>query len=196
MRVTLLDTQTRRTAEVSGYSTQYWEEGNGSCDCNRELQFGEDSSEGICRGCHRYLIIAAEVEDGDDYECSIGKLNSEYPDELLKQHGITVDINQPKVFRGDDERNRYFEAFRDAKIDEQPGAISSDQRNFAQLQQRFNEATKDLYTGNPSNHIMKSMRDLADSPCGIPNNPIELNSDNVMAYMTDIAAVLNKKVPE
>ena len=60
--VTVLDTVTGRTAIDSNWSREWWATGNGSCDCNRELLFGEDSDSDTCLGCHRYRIVA--VGDG------------------------------------------------------------------------------------------------------------------------------------
>ena len=92
MNVTLLDTQTGETRKHSGAPPFWWEHGNGTCDCNREIQFGRDTSVNECIGANRYLVIAAEHEperDKEEQPPSLFDLNSDYPVELLTEHGIT-----------------------------------------------------------------------------------------------------------
>lgn len=91
MKVTLLDTQTGRTAESSGLRTFDWEDGNWSCDCNRQLSFDEGEFTGRCIGGTRYIVIKAEVEDERDWETTLFDLNADYPRELLEAHGIEED---------------------------------------------------------------------------------------------------------
>lgn len=95
MHVTLLDTSTGETREssFSDRSPQWWIEGGGSCDCNREIaMYGlrYDSSElnrrtlNRCVGCSRYLV----VDIGGDLEGYSRKeifeeINSDYPPELV-----------------------------------------------------------------------------------------------------------------
>ncbi len=90
MKVTILDTDTgaRRTTEPDFDFTDYWwAEGNGSCDCNREIVFGVDEEmdallgENICHGARRFLIVEA---DGNQY--SLEDLNADYPVELRRAH--------------------------------------------------------------------------------------------------------------
>ena len=75
MRVTIQDTQTGETAVApwDEFDAFWWAQGNGSCDCNRQLAFGQD------RGCEcrseRYLIVAVE---GDTGGRSINDFNSGY----------------------------------------------------------------------------------------------------------------------
>ena len=83
MRVILLDTVTgerRATDESFDYSAFWWAEGNGSCDCNRELIFGRDSRRGTCLGCERYLIVNAE---SDEY--TLEEYNEDYSEELVRR---------------------------------------------------------------------------------------------------------------
>ena len=86
MKVTLLDTKTGKTEESIGISTYEWEEGNYSCDCNRERFFGIDSDCNYCIGGKRFIVTKAELETDDDYECTLQELNSAYPPELLIEH--------------------------------------------------------------------------------------------------------------
>lgn len=81
--VTILDTETGETihsgdTRFADTTYWFWSDGNGSCDCNRELAFkdGRESEPGVCLGANRYLII--EIDMGDlDY------LNQYYPQELV-----------------------------------------------------------------------------------------------------------------
>ena len=61
LTVTVLDTKTGETAVDRNGNTWDWTEGNWSCDCNRELMFGnDDGEEGRCQGSHRYRVVAVE----------------------------------------------------------------------------------------------------------------------------------------
>ena len=91
MRAHVLDTQTGEIKVKDGIRSWEWACNNWSCDCNRELLFGHDTNDGICIGSHRYLVIGAEMNSPDDYGYSLYELNSEYPDGLLKKHGIRKD---------------------------------------------------------------------------------------------------------
>lgn len=92
MRIVILDTETGERKDCSefaqGTDDWYWTEGNGSCDCNREIAFcgieetnrRKDVREswGICLGCKRYLIV-----DSDEGDYFLREANSEYPKELV-----------------------------------------------------------------------------------------------------------------
>lgn len=47
-------------------AVDYWQEGNGSCDCNRAIAFGVEVDDemarsrkrGICWGSHRFVVVA------------------------------------------------------------------------------------------------------------------------------------------
>ncbi|MFW0776108.1 MAG: hypothetical protein ACN2B6_00110 [Rickettsiales bacterium] len=102
MKVTLLDTQTGKTAESTGIRTFEWEENNWSCDCNRRLSFERfDAKEftGVCDGAKRYLVIKAEIENEDDWETTLAEMNSDYPAELLEAHGITPNVKSDRTRR-------------------------------------------------------------------------------------------------
>jgi len=88
MKVTLLDTHTGKTTVASGISTFEWAENNWSCDCNRETYFGHATGreKGLCLHCKRYIIIAAEVEEQDDWFATLKELNAGYPSDLLNKH--------------------------------------------------------------------------------------------------------------
>lgn len=83
--VTVLDTQTGETAVSADWSYFWWEEGNGSCDCNREILFDRPfDGDQNCLGCTRYLIIATS-------EGSLADLNLDYPPELVAKYCGGVD---------------------------------------------------------------------------------------------------------
>ena len=74
----ILDTKTGKQIKIkSECDGFYWAEGNGSCDCNRELFFDQDTNQGYCLGEQRYLIIES---DYDNY--TLNELNDGYPEEL------------------------------------------------------------------------------------------------------------------
>lgn len=78
--VTVLDTVTGQTRVDSESSQAWYESGNGSCDCNREILFNDDwECTGTCLGCKRYLIIATDTG-------TLQELNSDYPVELLNKY--------------------------------------------------------------------------------------------------------------
>jgi hypothetical protein len=79
--VTILDTQTGETVIDSSTHAFYWADGNGSCDCNREMLFGIDTEAGVCLGCSRFLIIK---HDYPDY--SLDEFNSGYHQDLIDKH--------------------------------------------------------------------------------------------------------------
>ena len=82
MIVTIKDLRTGETAVQEGFGGYYWAEGNGSCDCNRELLFGNVSEARHCIGSNRYLIIKAVDEDHDEplnIPYTLEELNSDYP---------------------------------------------------------------------------------------------------------------------
>ena len=88
MKVKLLDTETGNTVESEGISTFSWTENNYSCDCNRELLFGNDTNSGYCLKCNRYIVIEASVELDIDYPATLEELNQDYPKDLLRKYGI------------------------------------------------------------------------------------------------------------
>lgn len=103
MKVTLLDTKTGEQSVVDDPQLRswIWSDGNWSCDCNRHMYFGEEDDdlleeqrlllgleEGICIGNHRFIIVAAEKNSEEDYECTLKELNEHYPDELLARFGV------------------------------------------------------------------------------------------------------------
>jgi len=75
MRMTIQDTQTgeKAVAPWDEFDAFWWAEGNGSCDCNRQLAFGRDHG-GECRS-ERYLIVGVE---GDADGRSIDDFNDGY----------------------------------------------------------------------------------------------------------------------
>lgn len=90
MTVTILDAETGERRDSSalfpGANTFWWAEGNGSCDCNRQLLFEEDESgedTGVCLGHHRYVIVATS-----DPEVPIHSLNQGYPLDVLVMAGV------------------------------------------------------------------------------------------------------------
>jgi len=80
IEVTVLDTETGKTRMCDRRSREFWETGNGACDCNRALLFHSFVEEanreeigGVCLGCKRYLIVEAPVG------CSLSEMNAGYP---------------------------------------------------------------------------------------------------------------------
>lgn len=72
------------TSQAS-YDAYWWAEGNGSCDCNRNIfpvKEGEPEPEwsGTCAGCHRYLIVKADTK-----LYTLDELNEDYPEELRRR---------------------------------------------------------------------------------------------------------------
>ena len=84
-RVKILDTENGDTTESSDRSPYYWHEGNGSCDCNRELAFDDAEMDDSCSclGRHRYLIV-----ERDYAGVTLRELNEGYPEALLAKAGI------------------------------------------------------------------------------------------------------------
>jgi hypothetical protein len=82
MIATILDTKTGKTRVAPGWSSFWWAEGSGSCDCNRELGFVKQSEAGNCLGCRRYLIIRATFDD-EERRYTLRELNAGYPEALL-----------------------------------------------------------------------------------------------------------------
>jgi len=88
--VTVLDTVTGETATDDRWTEYWWAEGNGSCDCNRDLLFDNDTEDtGHCMGNHRYLIVASESKSHNLLE-----LNRNYPEELIEKYAPHV-LTQP-----------------------------------------------------------------------------------------------------
>jgi hypothetical protein len=89
MQITLLDTQTGETKTVHEkdhmgcFDSTWWQEGNGSCDCNRAIAFGHDCPHETCLGAKRYLII--DTEEGNSLDVLLG-YNADYPYDLLAKH--------------------------------------------------------------------------------------------------------------
>ena len=82
-RVLLLDILTGMTAVDERWSLFEIEEGNFSCDCNRDRAFGLNiyPDRGICIGCKRFLIVACE--DRGSY--TLRDLNNGYPEQMLRE---------------------------------------------------------------------------------------------------------------
>lgn len=86
MKATILDTVTGKTAVIADVTTYEWEDGNYSCDCNRNpWDIDTGKPDGVCEGAHRFLVIAAEPETEDDYPCTLRELNAAYPKELVRK---------------------------------------------------------------------------------------------------------------
>lgn len=94
MYPTLLDTKTGQSVVASDkdFSVYWWTEGNGSCDCNRALVFGDEVieeleaefGEDVCCGCRR--IVATDVHgdlEGFTKQQVLAEMNQDYPDELM-----------------------------------------------------------------------------------------------------------------
>ena len=66
MKSRYLDLETGRRAEGEGISEFSLTENNWSCDCNRAIPFDGLTDSGTCVGCHRYIVIGVEAEEGDE----------------------------------------------------------------------------------------------------------------------------------
>jgi hypothetical protein len=76
--VTVRDTLTGKTAVEDRFNRWWWTDGNGACDCNRELLFdAERDDSGVCLGCRRYVVVEVDGGPPDD------RFNEGYPVELL-----------------------------------------------------------------------------------------------------------------
>lgn len=86
IRVTVLDTETGESRDSVNRSTWYWTEGDGGCDCNRDLLFNPllHDGPGLCLGQKRYVITAAELLPG----YTLDDFNEGYPLELLVKAGV------------------------------------------------------------------------------------------------------------
>jgi len=81
-----LDLRTGKTARGDDMSVFWWTEGNGSCDCNRAIAFGESHGAGkhTCLGTKRYVAIDVEETAKDRNEEALTKeqvltaMNAEY----------------------------------------------------------------------------------------------------------------------
>jgi uncharacterized membrane protein len=98
MTVTLRDTVTGSEVTIQTEADPgWWEYGNGSCDCNRAIEFPDVDEEmdaamraehpdlpdhvGLCYGAKRFLIVACDCLD-----VTLAELNSDYPPDLLACH--------------------------------------------------------------------------------------------------------------
>ncbi len=89
MKVTILDTLTGETGVLEKIPTFQLEHNNWSCDCNRNFNNSDlGGEENVCAGEKRFLVIEAEKDHEDDYDCSLLELNHLYPKELLDTLGI------------------------------------------------------------------------------------------------------------
>lgn len=82
MRVTILDVITNETKDLEqDWPVWWWEDGNGSCDCNRAIFFGhsEPGTHRYCAGAERYVIVDVHGDlEGETTEDILARLNSDY----------------------------------------------------------------------------------------------------------------------
>lgn len=91
MKATILDTKTGLKATIDGPRSWEWVENNYSCDCNRNPWNADTGKpDGICEGCERFIVVAAEINSPDDSEYTLEELNKGYPKELLRAHGVVT----------------------------------------------------------------------------------------------------------
>lgn len=91
--VTILDTVTGATAEVTGPNRWQWLSGNWSCDCNRADYFPNSDAEdnqpesqwGTCLGAKRFLVVKT-----NDPAVLVTDYNESYDEELVKSYVQTV----------------------------------------------------------------------------------------------------------
>jgi len=90
LTVTILDTEDGQTVEHSGMDYFWWTEGNGSCDCNREIFSGkldEENDTNMCKNCERFLIVGVKnLPEEYDEGVAVREMNDEYPKELIAKH--------------------------------------------------------------------------------------------------------------
>lgn len=77
MWVRIRDSETGRTALAEG-SVWYWTEGNGRCDCNRALVFGDDPPRPYCRSVRYRIVDAGGDLGGDTPEEFLAAANATY----------------------------------------------------------------------------------------------------------------------
>jgi hypothetical protein len=66
---TFLDLRTGKTAKGDDMSVFWWTDGNGTCDCNRLIAFGERlPATADCLGCKRFVAIDVEETAKDRNE--------------------------------------------------------------------------------------------------------------------------------
>jgi len=82
MNICLLDTETGQVKEFnSPFDPNWWEDGNGSCDCNRITAFLKDKPfPQYCLGSTRYLVLYS-----DDPDFSFDRYNEGYPPALIER---------------------------------------------------------------------------------------------------------------
>ena len=83
MNIRLLDT-VKGTIKVlnSPFDPYWWEDGNGSCDCNRVTAFFKDQPfPYYCFGATRYLVLYS-----DDPGFSFDRYNQNYPPALIERY--------------------------------------------------------------------------------------------------------------
>lgn len=86
MKATILDTVTGKKMTVDGPRSWEWAVNNWSCDCNRNRwDVDTGKPEGVCGGRKRFLVVAAVMNNPDDYEYTLSELNNGYPEELLAE---------------------------------------------------------------------------------------------------------------
>lgn len=81
MKITVLDTETGEKKTVCGQDPYEFEDGNWSCDCNRQSLFEIDEEFKYCKS-DRYIICKFEAENFEE-ESSIYDLNSDYSRDLI-----------------------------------------------------------------------------------------------------------------
>ena len=91
MKATILDTKTGLQEIVDGIYSFEWAENNYSCDCNRNPWDADTGKpEGICEGCERFIVVAAEMNSPNDDAYTLAELNSGYSKELLMKYSVIL----------------------------------------------------------------------------------------------------------
>jgi hypothetical protein len=68
------------------FDLYWWTDGNGGCDCNREIICGndEDNGPGLCDGSRRYYIVAMTGDlEGYTEDEVVREANQDYPNFCL-----------------------------------------------------------------------------------------------------------------
>lgn len=86
--------ETKDDKRFSKCDDLYWTSGNGSCDCNRAILFGNGEDGHECLGSKRYVIIKVEPNDNG---CSLNEYNEYYPTKLLRTW--LIDKSMEKIIK-------------------------------------------------------------------------------------------------
>ena len=82
----ILDTETGQVRSNTGQLSSEYVDNNWSCDCNRRTLFeylDPETNNPTCRGCHRFIVVAAIMFLPYDLPFTLSELNEGYDQELV-----------------------------------------------------------------------------------------------------------------